>query len=176
MRSGQGNPDEARAARFILKDFVNGKLLFCHPPPGTSESDFNEPTHKNAMIRWADKKRAPVTRVGKDSDTFVPSNVIPTTPDGSILPAQALGSKSRAVDQDFFEKTFTLNPKPIESSGKEYNARTQSYPHQNAVANDGTPIPPKQSRLIALLQQNPDAGKKHKKMKRVKQRSGRGYD
>ena len=128
------------------------------------------------MIRWAYKKRAPVTRVGKDSDTFVPSNVTPATSDGSILPAQALGSKSRAVDQDFFEKTYTLNPKPIESSGKEYNARTQSYPHQNAVANDGTPIPQKQSRLIALLQQNPDTGKKHKKMKRVKQRSGRGYD
>ncbi|OAD07173.1 hypothetical protein MUCCIDRAFT_20654, partial [Mucor lusitanicus CBS 277.49] len=34
VRSSQGNPDEARAARYILKDYVNGKLLFCHPPPG----------------------------------------------------------------------------------------------------------------------------------------------
>ncbi|ODQ67170.1 P-loop containing nucleoside triphosphate hydrolase protein [Nadsonia fulvescens var. elongata DSM 6958] len=30
---GKGNPDESRAARYILKDYVNGKLLFCHPPP-----------------------------------------------------------------------------------------------------------------------------------------------
>lgn len=33
MRSGQGNPDESRAARYILKDYVNGRLLFVHPPP-----------------------------------------------------------------------------------------------------------------------------------------------
>lgn len=33
MRSGQGNPDESRAARYILKDYVNARLLFVHPPP-----------------------------------------------------------------------------------------------------------------------------------------------
>ncbi|KAJ2789196.1 hypothetical protein H4R21_006804, partial [Coemansia helicoidea] len=33
FRSGEGNPDEARAARVLLKDYVNGKLIFCHPPP-----------------------------------------------------------------------------------------------------------------------------------------------
>jgi large subunit GTPase 1 len=33
QRSGQGNPDEARAARYILKDFVNGKILYCNSPP-----------------------------------------------------------------------------------------------------------------------------------------------
>ncbi|OAL50910.1 ribosome biogenesis GTPase-like protein Lsg1 [Pyrenochaeta sp. DS3sAY3a] len=30
---GLGQPDEARAARYILKDYVKGKLLYCHPPP-----------------------------------------------------------------------------------------------------------------------------------------------
>ncbi|KKZ60498.1 hypothetical protein EMCG_04862 [[Emmonsia] crescens] len=35
--TGLGQPDESRAARYILKDYVSGKLLFCHPPP-TSES------------------------------------------------------------------------------------------------------------------------------------------
>lgn len=32
-RTGQGQPDESRAARYVLKDYVNGKLLFCQPPP-----------------------------------------------------------------------------------------------------------------------------------------------
>lgn len=36
-----GNPDDARAARILLKDFVNGKVLYCHPPPGISGEDFN---------------------------------------------------------------------------------------------------------------------------------------
>ncbi|PPQ67085.1 hypothetical protein CVT25_005686 [Psilocybe cyanescens] len=175
VRSGQGNPDEARSARYILKDYVNGKLLFCHAPPGIADAEFNEPTHKNALLRMAGKKRAPVTRVGKDSDTFVHSNVLPPVTDGSLLPAQALGSKSRAIDKDFFENNTVLNAKPfIQETGKEFS-RLKLYPHQNMVANDGTPIQSKQSRLAMLLE-SVETGKKHKKMKRVKQRSGRGYD
>jgi large subunit GTPase 1 len=37
----QGNPDDARAARILLKDFVNGKLIYCHSPPGISDVEFN---------------------------------------------------------------------------------------------------------------------------------------
>ena len=37
-KSSQGNPDEARAARIILKDYVNGKLLYVAPPPGYTAS------------------------------------------------------------------------------------------------------------------------------------------
>ncbi|KDR85376.1 hypothetical protein GALMADRAFT_354874 [Galerina marginata CBS 339.88] len=175
-RSGQGNPDEARSARYVLKDYVNGKLLFCHPPPGITDASFNEPTHKNSLLRVAGKKRAPVTRVGKDADTFVPSNV-PVSNAGSILPAQALGSKSRAVDQDFFEKNSALQSRPfVQESGKAFT-RAMLYPHQNAVANDGTPISSQQARHIAVLQNQDTSGnKRHKKVKRVKQRSGKGYD
>jgi large subunit GTPase 1 len=40
--SFHGNPDESRAARIILKDYVNGKLLFCCPPPlGVDPQEFN---------------------------------------------------------------------------------------------------------------------------------------
>lgn len=41
--TNQGNPDESRASRYILKDYVQGKLLFIHPPPACSfsERDFN---------------------------------------------------------------------------------------------------------------------------------------
>ena len=31
--TGRGLPNEAMAARFILKDYVNGRLLFCHIRP-----------------------------------------------------------------------------------------------------------------------------------------------
>lgn len=41
--SGFGNPDESRASRYILKDYVQGKLLYCHPPPtfNGSTEEFN---------------------------------------------------------------------------------------------------------------------------------------
>ena len=38
----RGTPDESRAARIILKDFVNGKLLYVKPPPDyTIPAEFN---------------------------------------------------------------------------------------------------------------------------------------
>lgn len=32
-KAGQGNPDESRASRYILKDYVSGKLTYVQPPP-----------------------------------------------------------------------------------------------------------------------------------------------
>ena len=37
-----GRPDQARAARIILKDYVAGKLLFCEAPPGVRQQDFHQ--------------------------------------------------------------------------------------------------------------------------------------
>ncbi|KAK0157417.1 hypothetical protein PV328_011162 [Microctonus aethiopoides] len=36
-----GQPDNSRAARYVLKDFVNGKLLYCLAPPNTDQSKFH---------------------------------------------------------------------------------------------------------------------------------------
>ncbi|XP_026542989.1 large subunit GTPase 1 homolog [Notechis scutatus] len=35
-----GQPDQPRSARLVLKDYVKGKLLYCHPPPGTDAQLF----------------------------------------------------------------------------------------------------------------------------------------
>ncbi|KAK2742308.1 hypothetical protein FQN57_005396 [Myotisia sp. PD_48] len=45
--TGLGQPDESRAARYILKDYVNGKLLFCHPPPKDDTIPGAESTEEN---------------------------------------------------------------------------------------------------------------------------------
>ncbi|KAH6848490.1 nucleolar GTP-binding protein 2 [Alternaria rosae] len=44
---GLGQPDESRAARYILKDYVKGKILFCHPPPTDPPLD---PKHFNREL------------------------------------------------------------------------------------------------------------------------------
>lgn len=169
-KSGQGNPDEARAARYILKDYVNGKLLFCHPPPGISGASFNEPTHRNTLVQVAGKKQAPITRVGKDSDTFVASNALPSLKENPTL---GQGSKSRLIDMDFFEKGSGLSARPfMQENGKPFS-RANLYPHQNIVTDNGIPIDPSQARLQAIMYAK---DKRHKKIKRAKQRSGKGYD
>lgn len=39
--TANGQPDQSRSARKILKDFVNGKLLFCCAPPIVKQTDFH---------------------------------------------------------------------------------------------------------------------------------------
>ncbi|CAF3349758.1 unnamed protein product [Rotaria sp. Silwood1] len=38
----KGIPDGSRAARLILKDYVNGKLLYCCPPSGHNSEEFQQ--------------------------------------------------------------------------------------------------------------------------------------
>ena len=48
--TGQGQPDESRAARYVLKDYVNGKLLFCHPPPPPEGEESTDPYEFNKEL------------------------------------------------------------------------------------------------------------------------------
>ena len=41
MTSRSGSADEPRAARYILKDYVNGKLLYVNPPPKEATNKMN---------------------------------------------------------------------------------------------------------------------------------------
>ncbi|CAI2737162.1 unnamed protein product [Dicrocoelium dendriticum] len=38
--TAKGNPHYDRSARIILKDYVQGRLLYFHPPPGTDPQAF----------------------------------------------------------------------------------------------------------------------------------------
>jgi len=181
-RAGQGNPDEARAARYILKDYVNAKLLYCHPPPGIGPDAFNEKTRSICLQRAEGKKRAPTTRVVKGADTFVPTHTVPSQNGDSttsVSLSTASGRKTSKVDQEFFTSSTPLSSRPFTQSGQEFD-RARSYPHQNSVADDGTPVSGRRARIAAVLANaGGEAGpgkKHHKKIKRVKQRSGKGYD
>ena len=50
-----GRPDEPRSSRYILKDYVNGKLLHCHPPPGTTPAEFNAENYKDFKVSEASR-------------------------------------------------------------------------------------------------------------------------
>ncbi|GLE01662.1 hypothetical protein PINS_up010496 [Pythium insidiosum] len=53
MTSGKGGPDTSRAARDILRDYVNGKLLYCHPPPNCADVEAFD-IHAVAAARFPD--------------------------------------------------------------------------------------------------------------------------
>lgn len=75
-RASFGMPDTSRAARYVLKDYVNAKLLFAHPPPGMEVDEFMSTSRERTLEALEEqyangRKRAPETHVSKNADTYV---------------------------------------------------------------------------------------------------------
>ena len=109
---GLGQPDESRAARYVLKDYVKGKLLFCHPPPHEPAMDganFNRslydaahlPSHRRVAWRIHDAdalstagpEAAPSSAVAGGSEAPPPLATAPPS-----------GRKTDFMDQKFFAR------------------------------------------------------------------------
>jgi len=157
---------------------VNAKLLFCHPPPNYSADDFNFGARKLALRRIAKKKRGLNTGIGenRDTDSFDGTT---SDPSASDLPPPSHSQKSQSLDRLFFEETAGLAARPFT---KDAGGRIQSvsrpilYPHHVSVANDGTPLARQGVQVGTVTAERPLGKKGHKKVKRTKQRSGKGYD
>lgn len=52
----KGMPDVQRASRYILKDYVNGKLLYCYPPPGKDAKSFQDHRYETSKeVKYLEK-------------------------------------------------------------------------------------------------------------------------
>jgi large subunit GTPase 1 len=99
---GLGQPDESRAARYVLKDYVKGKLLFCHPPPVDPPVDpmeFNRGMYDESHL--PEKRRAAYV-----DDDEVTSGVDSISLD-SPMTDLGQGSKSKRLDKKFFGRGST---------------------------------------------------------------------
>lgn len=54
--TSHGIPDGSRSARYILKDYVKGKLLYCIAPPGEDEKQFEQMGYKVQKLIDAEGK------------------------------------------------------------------------------------------------------------------------
>lgn len=102
-KTGQGQPDESRAARHILKDYVSGKLLFCHPPPNDDASiDPHEFNRQLYNIERLPQKRREI--LAAQAESSVTGSQEPSLMDDlESLPAPVVqGEKSTRLDQRFF--------------------------------------------------------------------------
>ena len=101
-RTGVGQPDESRAARYILKDYVNGKLLFCHPPPNDppiNPEEFNKELY--GLEHLPQRRRQLLAAQAEPSNTGSENPSL--TDDSQFLseiPIQ--GEKSMQLDRRFF--------------------------------------------------------------------------
>jgi len=94
MKSSAGNPDDSRAARYVLKDYINGKLLFCHPPPSDPPIDpkaFNAGLYEeNRLPERLRHNIAAHDDVASELDEMV-----------SLAPMPQ-GRKTHAMDKEYF--------------------------------------------------------------------------
>lgn len=87
---GQG--DGSRAARIVLKDFVKGRLLYCHPPPDSNLTgvEFNKDTYQD------ENSMRSLALLQEEHDDEVED-----TDDGHVV-IPVGGPKTQALDKKFF--------------------------------------------------------------------------
>ena len=168
-KTGQGQPDESRAARYILKDYVSGKLLFCHPPPSDPRIDpreFNRELYD--LNHLPQKRRAVLAAQAEGSITGSEDPSLMDNPD--LLPALPVqGEKSNRLDQKFFG--------PGQGSGGHL---TMPFNYQNTE--QGRQLSGRKQRAMIAIERNIDpadlrlSSKKHFKGGRKKQKATAAED
>lgn len=103
---GLGQPDESRAARYILKDYVKGKILYCHPPPVDPPLDsklFNRELYDVNHLP-AKRRHHPLARLPGSTSLAGPEENESLMDDdldiGGGVPVQ--GEKTQMMDKRFF--------------------------------------------------------------------------
>lgn len=194
-------PDTSRAARYVLKDYVNAKLVYSQPPAGLDGDEYMAQSRAKTIAHLEDlerqgKKKAPTTRVAKGADTFVASagtlkeEAATQVPDrkqqatnksirqsAASAPGLSARGKSKALETAFFNEagpSAMVVAKGAPGLGQEGGfSRTKLYPHTQMVGNDGVVVRPT---VGGGPQPVKRSDKKHFKMKDGKKRSGKGYD
>ncbi|KAJ1920504.1 hypothetical protein IWQ60_006986 [Tieghemiomyces parasiticus] len=183
-RAGQGNPDESRAARHLLKDYVNGKLLYNTPPPVDAEGNpisghvFNAELYDPQAI--ASRSHHVVVNADGGFEVKAPAS-------NRLRKDAVTSTKVRSMDARFFE-TGAAAP-AANTRGKYASAgfsRAQLYPHQRMVNERGEAVTDDtmNQRMAAMGVEvagakglDPSGKKSHKKGKKhIKKRSGHGCD
>ncbi|OMJ23961.1 Large subunit GTPase 1, partial [Smittium culicis] len=105
-KSSQGNPDESRAARRILKDYVNGKLLYTQPPPTVELGIFNADLFDAAKIAKLSKNL-----VEDEEGNFVIKDMSSDRKKNKLAASNVSGLTGNQMDSQFFSNKDNLVPK-----------------------------------------------------------------
>lgn len=160
---GQGQPDESRAARYVLKDYVNGKLIYCHPPPTNDAEgeDAIDPDEFNKdLYDWAHlppRRQAMLAAAAQQQS--------------SSSKASGEGAKSKTVDKGFF------GPDSSGSGGRLTLPFNSKYTEQGQQIRK--PLTGRKERAMVALERGVDVSevqgnsKKHFKVKHKNQKKGK---
>lgn len=130
----KGMPDVSRSARFMLKDYVNGKLLYCYPPPGIDGASFQDHKYEQSKeVKYFEKNRRLKLQAAKkgvqqttfDKEFFVSLNVRAMSK-GGVVGAHRTSKMAKvkgcdlnaSLDSQLDNKTWKKHFKKREGHGK----------------------------------------------------------
>jgi large subunit GTPase 1 len=176
-QGASSQPDESRAARYILKDYVNGKLLYCHPPP-TADPDidveqygheFNEALYDFAHLPAKRQAWLIAHSSATDDQSTIADSDISSLP-SSQAPTQ--GPKATKLDKQYFGPS-------ARNAGHLTPAFHAQYSEQGAQQARDKQLSGRKAKMMAALEKGIDPAdlkdKRHFKQ-REKMRRVRGKD
>lgn len=175
MKSGHSNADEQRAARVILKDYISGKLLFCHPPPGTSAADFNRPVHAAMLEDLRARKKtaaklaaAELVRKEKKRKMGVPARIEDADSGRQVdAPGEARGDWSSGAEHTRMMGGSRYNPTYVNTVDGEFFAQSRV----NMRTKGKNPMQDLQRAKSGDAPIVVDSSKKHHRARKVKTRN-----
>ena len=173
-KTGIGQPDESRAARYILKDYVSGKLLYCHPPPNDPPidgRDFNRELYD--MEHLPQKRQAVLAAQAEASTSGLETPLLMDESD--IVPVPPVqGEKTNRLDKRFFGPGQS-------NAGHLKMPFNHKYSEQGIAA--GKHLSGRKQRMMIALEKNIDPadvkitnGKKHFKGGRAHKKAASATD
>jgi large subunit GTPase 1 len=144
---GFGQPDESRAARSILKDYVKGKILFCHPPPTEPPLDpkyFNRELYDVNHLP-AKRRHHPLALLpGTTSLTGTQDEDMSLMDDDLNGGVPVQGEKTQRMDKRFFG--------PGQGTAK----MNQPFHHKYSEQEQGKELSGRKAKMMAALEQDVD--------------------
>lgn len=119
--SGKGGPDTSRAARDLLRDYVNGRLRFCHAPPNVDEDPDVFDIHYLALQQFPDLADEELAGAGGDDGTAAATATAETALDESL-------DFDRAVQED---KRLVVS-KRLKKHGKKGRKARDKNPYEDS--------------------------------------------
>ena len=101
-KTGKGQPDESRAARYVLKDYVNGKLLFVHPPPNDPAIDPHKFNRELYSEDYLPEKRRAILALQNDAEIEGADDQSLMDDNQSFAAIPLQGPRSKGLDKKFF--------------------------------------------------------------------------
>lgn len=157
MTQGFGSADESRAARYVLKDLVNGKLLYVEPPPHEDGSkayddecyEFNKelyniahlPEQRRAQLIDAIKAKGLSVKnfdLSKDLDKLTFSGHLSVEDENKARRSRTYGGKQAALysaANELDDEFFHMNSVKGKITAAAHN--TKAIPHKSKKHNKG---------------------------------------